>query len=297
MKQKGIVYIIFILLVLTYLILFSYLFIDISSSPSNGVEPFNHKGGYILSERFSFFLRKPAIGDGIIFYLAENSTDQDYVGIIINIEEDKNIETYEVISTPEKTWHLSLDKIKRRIYFPVINKSQLEKLIAQSISRPTPSFNPDPTANWEVYNDNEYKIEFKYPQEWIINKIPNESDAISLNNPFNIPNINTPPYGVIVLKIQKCSNSSNNLNSCNNVYSTTKIAIEKRSDKNCLVTKDIIISNIPAYQISGVCGGEQQIPKTTIIPGKEKIISFTLENHQEFEDFYDQILSTFRFIE
>jgi len=42
----------------------------------------------------------------------------------------------------------------------------------EAVATPTPTASPDPTADWEIYNSEEYKFSFRYPKNWRLGLFP-----------------------------------------------------------------------------------------------------------------------------
>lgn len=111
------------LIALTY-----YFFLQpMKVSGQNPVDPFI-VGQYIMSERISFLVREPKVGDAVIFNTptvadgGSNGGVLSYFGVITKIINKNNQTTYQIISTKTQlnSWEVSRDKIIARIYYPVV---------------------------------------------------------------------------------------------------------------------------------------------------------------------------------
>ena len=88
----------------------------------NPVEPFKN-GQQIFSERASYLLIEPKVGEAVVFRTSANNMSN--FGIITKIDTQSNIKTYQIVSTKtqQTPWEVSRDEIIARIYYPVVIKS------------------------------------------------------------------------------------------------------------------------------------------------------------------------------
>ena len=86
------------------------------------VEPFKN-GQQIFSERVSYLVLEPKVGDAVVFKTSANNMSN--FGIITKINTQSDIKTYQIISikTQQKLWEVSEGEIIARIYYPVVTKS------------------------------------------------------------------------------------------------------------------------------------------------------------------------------
>lgn len=134
MRQKGFANIFVILLVLIIIIVLGYIFLaKISNISGNDViAPFK-PGETVLSESVSCIFNKPAVGDRVIFNPVQN--ENDFIGIITKVENQDNITTYTIASIKEgQPWKVTADKITRKVYFPLISKDEMMKIVESLLS-------------------------------------------------------------------------------------------------------------------------------------------------------------------
>lgn len=139
MKQKGLIgIIILIFIVLLIFLTLSYIFLakPYKVVGDKVVAPFK-PGEQLLSERISYLFTKPAEGDRVIF--TPQDADIDFVGIITKTENQENVTSYTIVSVENgRPWVVSVDKIKRKIYFPIIDPAETKSIVLSLQPTPTP---------------------------------------------------------------------------------------------------------------------------------------------------------------
>lgn len=157
----------------------------------------------------------------------------------------------------------------------------------------SPSPVADETANWKVYTDSVDKIEFKYPQSWYAQPsggtVPLIQSQVFLDDhSFEIPSateFSTPIQTFFALSSETDINMS------------AKRLKETVYGTSVTETDNLVIGGNKAIQLSGVAGpGELQgmFFKNTLIQFGNKVLIVDL-NDKNFENIYDQILSTLKF--
>ncbi len=124
----------------------------------DAVEPFPNK--QLFSEKVTFLVREPAVGDVIIFKPVEGGGFSQFIGIVIGVKEEMNIKTYEVISKPGKAWELTRDKIVSKVYFPKITQAQIDLARTSKDVSETSS-----NQNYKTYINTAYSYSLEYPGE------------------------------------------------------------------------------------------------------------------------------------
>lgn len=99
-------------------------------------------GESVLSEKISYALTSPSVGDRVIFK-DEQSIDVPFIGVISKITVDnKGKIIYEIISSnPANPWKVQKDKILSKIYYPIMSAEEA----IQSLPAPTPTITSTPT--------------------------------------------------------------------------------------------------------------------------------------------------------
>ncbi len=148
----------------------------------------------------------------------------------------------------------------------------------------TPTTGLDETANWEVYINQEIGFSLRYPSNMTVSECKNGFHMFTKSsNMQSAEYCETPPYGIISL-----------------VYSTTEISPGYEQ------STDFKVTTIP-YNIGGVAGRKQVVDKIRESPGPDYSVhvifnknkyyyTFTVSD-KNYEDVFDQILSTFKFLE
>lgn len=187
------------------------------------------------------------------------------------------------------------------LFYFQIQKLSKELSKYQIQPSPSPATTTDPTANWKIYNDEKNGIEFKYPNTWFAMPYANSTFSVFLeNHPFEIP-LNSEFFTTIQLGFNEATNTQTN----KRFFFETTLAdgverIKSGYDKGSLkVVDNLLIGGRKASQLSGILApgplGEVY-SKTTLIQLDGKLLFIGLWG-KEFESIYDQILSTFIFIE
>ena len=177
--------------------------------------------------------------------------------------------------------------------------SQLSPTPAPPTQIPTPTPTTDPTANWKTYTDENTHIQFKYPPNWYAQKNINSTFTVFLEDkPFQI------------IKGEFMTSIIIGLNELENTASGQKLYAEKTLeegverfkglfDPKTVQITELTIAGKKAAKLSGLLGPgmlEGEYFVSTLIQLKDKLLVVTLTK-KSYEDVYNQILSTFKFLD
>ena len=163
--------------------------------------------------------------------------------------------------------------------------SQLEKARDnEEIKLPEqPELPADPMANWKIYENEKYGYEIKYPENWNIKD-------------FGMIDIDNPNFTGLSLS------SINNLNveisfNLSNIGRITLVEKSKYSISN-QKQSDVAINNIEGIKISGDTIDSGKVIAIFMHYPKEPKNTFIIRlNDYSKLDVFNQVLSTFKFIE
>lgn len=164
---------------------------------------------------------------------------------------------------------------------------------AQVTPTATPASNA--TATWKTYTSSKVGVEFKYPPTWTAKFDPNWALTVFLDNhPFEIIPQSEPPSTSISIAFNEQGNIGERS------FRETTLAqgqqnIEKLFDQNTIRIKLLTIGGKDAVQITGQGTGMLSgYLEYTLIQMDNKLLIIELKN-QNFENIYQQLLSTFKF--
>lgn len=189
---------------------------------------------------------------------------------------------------------------------------QLQKQIAILQTQPTPTLllpptpqtkpdlAPPNTSNWKTYTSSAIGVEFKYPPDWKITTFPNNSRMILMisstvpTDKFGVPNDeNSPGYIRVIYFVCEELSTKENIpcDTFDQLAANTKYDLQPKTIKETSVT----ISEKQGTQISGVSKYEGFRKYTFFSAGEyqQSVVTY----HAETEAIYDQILSTFKFLD
>ena len=160
----------------------------------------------------------------------------------------------------------------------------LTKQLAQLQIQPTssiPTTTPDITANWKTYTDPKGKYSFKYPDYWKSQSLPtNSQQLLSLRSPTEI-NIS--------------------LSLVENLPGIDLNCEVENKRENININKLIITKILTTGIKSDSCGDNSGSKTIWAVLGKNisdyLIIRYNIATTQMAESTFDQILSTFRFLD
>lgn len=189
------------------------------------------------------------------------------------------------------------------IFSPTSKKTSPSIPTPSSISTESISPTPDPTADWKTFIDNKWGYSFKYPSNWFLN------NNIVSEYPWPLNGLSDPKYD-----FQQTYNAITTYMYPNQVWSEmTNIAffdslsqihlyetgnIGKSKGKKIFtgITQD----NFP-YEIFEINASEKEEPYSGVeayILNGQKLVKVTLTSYnQQSISLFNQILSTFKFIE
>lgn len=164
---------------------------------------------------------------------------------------------------------------------------------------PTPV---DETANWKTYTNSENDLGFKYPVSWIIKNYPADSsfNLTLKDKPFEFPSGATDAFLTNVITVGYTSSYDKKQKILvPDVYLSEEIINQWKNDldPSSINTKKIRVNGKNAIQIWGIVGpgpAEGLYSKTTLIQLKNKVLYISNDN-KDFEQVYNQILSSFKF--
>jgi hypothetical protein len=171
-----------------------------------------------------------------------------------------------------------------------------DKLNTQPISSPLPVVNvvatPDETANWQLYSNSKYNFSFKYPLGWEIISSPITEDKPDMFD-IVVDKLNARKTGFTSIEFS--------INMANATHLTTISQAEAiyKISKN-QIKKNITIDNKSAIVISGVTDdpdpGSRKFRQYIFVQLDNNVLVIQLGN-KDYQNDFDQILSTFKFTE
>jgi len=162
-----------------------------------------------------------------------------------------------------------------------IGKSSAPTPTPQVTSIPQPAPTPDETAGWQTYRNEEYGFEMKYPSEYSIKKYTGANDTYLIMIEFS-------KYDVVEIPMPQPYLSVGVYNEPSDINEwLQQNGLGEGWNKN----ENFLVDGKKAIYLTG--GFELGAKPIVIIPYQNKI--FRLENYAT--SYFDQMLSTFRFIE
>lgn len=155
----------------------------------------------------------------------------------------------------------------------------------------------DETANWKTYKDNQTGIEFKYPETWYLQRLPNWTFEVFLDDhQFTVP-ANTTFKPTILISFNEVENTVTNQKYFREETLAEEVKrITNLFDPSTVKIKDIMVGGKQAKQISGINGpgiGVGEYTSWTLVQMDKKILE--IYSNKESESLANQILSTFKF--
>ncbi len=257
-----------------------------------------------FSEKISYFFREPQIGDRIVFKIVQNSFETDYVGLIVEIKQERSLTEYIVLSksTSSQPWVITRDKIRSRIYFPSSSESLGKKEITERLWAVTPTPIPMqlPVSGSKEYNS------VPLSNDWI--KYEPKSKEYSFSRPSNLKEEANSYDGNVTFSLaDKSSEEVRYLE----VF-VKKIALEPGEDAGSVIYKDTGLSSVPTFQRvvinNSVSGFEitrsvdnfSRELKAVYLPRESSVYSISMRTPSPMKDFsyeeiFGKIIGSFRF--
>lgn len=175
--------------------------------------------------------------------------------------------------------------------------AQIAATPTQTAPLSTPT--PDLTANWKTYTDENTHVQFKYPLSWYAQKYADSTLNVFLENkPFEI-----------IKGTEFMTSIQIGLNEWQNTVTGQKFYVEKTLkegverfrelfDPKTIQITELTIDGKKATKLSGLLGPgmlEGEYFVNTLIQLDDKLLVATLTK-KSYEDVYNQILSTFKFL-
>lgn len=179
--------------------------------------------------------------------------------------------------------------IRVGVYF--LEKQEPEQKTAQVVTSPT--LTPDPTANWKTYENVGYKYSVEYPSTWEILKSSDTGASFRpIDKKADFPN------GVIGIDVRDKTNKDEILSL--EEYLRQVVGDETSPSKTLLSLEQVGVGYKVKWKVGAVGPyGKEEI--TTIayfnLPGKLIEVYWINKEEQtkEYEQIFNQILSTFKF--
>ncbi len=171
-----------------------------------------------------------------------------------------------------------------------------------------PSLAPQPAAestrapaNWKVFSDGDKGIEFQYPDTWTVQTYPGPTAAVFLeSHPFEFGLDTATVSTTMTINFEEVHDDKGKI-AQNQMIATVLPGQKTLFDKDTTkVVDNFMLGNKQGAQISGVLSAETPdiggtYSKRTFIPLPDTLMTITLKG-QESEVTYDQILTTFKFL-
>lgn len=304
-KRSGVIWRIFFLLILLIgAIVFTLMFLATPHQVKQGDNVLFQNDKIYFSEKISYLFREPQIGDRIVFKIVQNSFEMDYVGLIVEIKQERGLTEYIVLSksTSSQPWVITRDKIRGRIYFPSSSEGLEKKVIAERLWTVTPTPIPLqlPVSGSREYNN------VSLSDDWI--KFESKDKEYSFFHPPNLKEEANSYDGNVTFSLaDKSSEEVRYLE----VF-VKKIALKPGEDAGSVIYKDTGLSSVPTFQrvvinnsISGfeitrsVDNFSREL-KAIYLPRENSVYSISMRTPSPMKDFsyeeiFGKIIGSFRF--
>lgn len=160
-----------------------------------------------------------------------------------------------------------------------------------SIASPTPTATTDPTANWKTYKSKEFNFNFQYPSElsFIYDGVPGKDEG----KPFVLFHVNVQNFDGTKSKAKSNSDFQFSLDVERDRYKTLDEYIPSNISQSS--KSKIIIDNNEAIKV--VDDAYANWPTIWTRSGSYVYIIQMSNSGKENEKYFDQILSTFKFLD
>lgn len=186
--------------------------------------------------------------------------------------------------------------------------TQLKNLPANQITslptppRPIPLSSPnvvDPTANWKTYTSEASGISFRYPANWNISaSTPPDTFSVILSDQPILTGPHDGPSGQIEIRPNVCTNTvTNQTYPCDTSITERIQKLKEGYTIDSFVQKSVTVGGKQGMQVAGVFGlgfMEGTYMKEVSVPWNQYLLIFTVYS-RDYEQIFDQILSTFQF--
>ncbi len=229
--------------------------------------------------------------------------------------DDADLETKEILNKLRLTKNLillaSFTLIVILVSFFTLNKQKGANIINKLITPPSaPTSTVSQIENiegWKTFKNSKYKYEIKYPNNWTLSTEENSSNYLVFISPPNKESTNNSSGNVMIMHdnilFTAEGNSPQNqfksfMESCN---SQTPTSCTEKNKDDYRFEKEISIAGTTAFQTYGGCC--MDIGRHVFLFADNLTYRFTLKNLSSQtdkipnEEIFEQILSTFRFLE
>jgi len=185
-------------------------------------------------------------------------------------------------------------------YLVYQNQSLKQQITSATKQVPTPTSQGNLTADWETYTNQELNFQISYPNDWEIDKEPSPTNSIvslQSNMSSGVPYgpIDPPPefdYSTYIYHIP----NPNNLD-LEKLLPTLNGGIQINIKEQAVNGLHFLVSN-DEPSMSGELNYYLKLDNNSFlkISLSPYDLSGSYKNHQEIQEIFDQILSTFQFI-
>lgn len=296
--------ILFIFFISVGMIVFALMFLVTPHKVFQGDNVIFQDSKIYFSEKISYLLHDPQVGDRIVFTTLQNSFEMNYIGLIVEIKQEGNSMEYMVLSksTSSRPWIITRDKVKSRIYFPSSSKILNQKVISEGAWKITPSPIPMqlPVSGSKEYNS------VPLSSDWI--KYEPKNKEYSFFHQSNLKEEANSYDGNVTFSLaDKGSEEVRYLE----VF-VKKIVLKPGEDAGSVIYKDTGLSSVPTFQkmvinnsISGfeisrsVDNFTRQL-KVVYLPSGNSVYSISMRTQLPTKDFiydeiFEKILGSFKF--
>jgi len=183
------------------------------------------------------------------------------------------------------------------IVFLYYQNQQLKSMLASyqtPVTSPTPTATADPTANWKTYTNTGQNFSYRCPTEWNLGKnlnydgkVETSECSIIYSGKFSFDDGGTVTLGFVPNPIAKTQSSYANTE-VNSVKTQSNVQTYSNNGFEGWISMKNEAHTLQMIARKNVAGGYYEV--TALAVGETK-------TEQEYKTFFDQILSTFKFVE